>query len=538
MSEEKEYIVTLHNKKDAEQFYEEMETNKSTESIPSKNFYCDKRREISRNTHYYMTDEEANQILSDDRVKAVEEPPENRGIEVRPVFEYDSTTHFDKGGSTSNMKVQWGILRCYSGKSSSAEYAGSWLPRSIVSTGNEEGQNVDLVIVDGNIDPSHPEFAVNSDGTGGTRVVQRDWTGSYTYTPYVDSGNSDRTNDNNHGCHVAGTAAGNRQGWARQANIYNLNPYGSAPTYINSSLIFDYIRTFHNGKTNGNPTVVNNSWTYVSYDTYPISTVVYRGTTYNSVNLSDGNDYGINHANATHWLIMNKISGVDADIEDCIDDGIIVIGAHGNYNMKITANTSDPDFNNYLSDGGSTDFYCKGGSPTHSPGAISVGSVYSAYTGGSSRNDATAYYSNKGDRVDVWAPGSMIQSSVHSGGIADDRDSSYYLTQYSGTSMASPQVAGIIACVVGVYRDFTQADVLDYLISRSTYDQLYDSGSADHDDTYNLMGAPNRHVHFHRERKVAGHVTPDPDRRIRDTHSTSTRQTYPRMKRNYLSGNA
>ena len=52
MSEEKEYIVTLHNKKDAEQFYEEMETNKSTEHIPSKNFYCDKRREISRNTHY------------------------------------------------------------------------------------------------------------------------------------------------------------------------------------------------------------------------------------------------------------------------------------------------------------------------------------------------------------------------------------------------------------------------------------------------------------------------------------------------------
>ena len=43
MSEEKEYIVTLHNKKDAEQFYEEMETNKSTEHIPSKNFYCDKK---------------------------------------------------------------------------------------------------------------------------------------------------------------------------------------------------------------------------------------------------------------------------------------------------------------------------------------------------------------------------------------------------------------------------------------------------------------------------------------------------------------
>ena len=42
MSEEKEYIVTLHRKEDAEQFYVEMETNKSTESIPSKNFYWDK----------------------------------------------------------------------------------------------------------------------------------------------------------------------------------------------------------------------------------------------------------------------------------------------------------------------------------------------------------------------------------------------------------------------------------------------------------------------------------------------------------------
>ena len=61
MSEEKEYIVTLHDKKDAEQFYEEMETNKSTENIPSKNFYCDKRRD--RNTHYYMTD--SNTIMNE-----------------------------------------------------------------------------------------------------------------------------------------------------------------------------------------------------------------------------------------------------------------------------------------------------------------------------------------------------------------------------------------------------------------------------------------------------------------------------------------
>ena len=103
----------------------------------------------------------------------------------------------------------------------------------------------------------------------------------------------------------------------------------------------------------------------------------------------------------------------------------------------------------------------------------------------------------------------------------------------SGTSMASPQVAGILACVVGVYRDFNQADCLDWLITTSTKDQIYDSNSSDQDDFYNLMGAPNRYLHFRKERKWGGHVWPDVDRRKRDPHSTSNRQVFPRVKRNY-----
>ena len=37
---------------------------------------------------------------------------------------------------------------------------------------NSSGKNVDVVIVDAHINPDHPEFAVNTDGSGGSRVNQ------------------------------------------------------------------------------------------------------------------------------------------------------------------------------------------------------------------------------------------------------------------------------------------------------------------------------------------------------------------------------
>ena len=72
---EKEYIVSIENRDDLDQFYDQMESNKSTEFIPSKQFQVSDRREISRNTHYIMTDDEAAQLRNDPRILAVEEPP-------------------------------------------------------------------------------------------------------------------------------------------------------------------------------------------------------------------------------------------------------------------------------------------------------------------------------------------------------------------------------------------------------------------------------------------------------------------------------
>ena len=60
---EKVYIVTLKNRDDLEDFYAEMS---------SKGFRLNIKRPISRNTHYYMTQEQADELKKDSRVIDVE----------------------------------------------------------------------------------------------------------------------------------------------------------------------------------------------------------------------------------------------------------------------------------------------------------------------------------------------------------------------------------------------------------------------------------------------------------------------------------
>ena len=570
MSEEKEYIVTLHNHSDCEQFYDEMESNKFTEFIPGKEFNCIHRREISRNTHYSMTDEEANQLRQDSRVLGIQETSENRGELYEKCFEWDSTTHFDKpymyDATESNSKVQWGVLRSSSGNNTpSAEYTTDIpMPFDKVDTGDQEGEGVDVVIVDDLIDPYHPEFAVNRDGTGGTRVVQYTWSSGYTYNP---SGES-------HGCHVSGTVAGNRQGWAVKADIYNQYFQGWN---------FDDIRTWHNNKTNGNPTVINNSWIgynrhYWSVINYPttgvttywnLDTVHYRGTTYTNVDQSTAASFGIVNVQSyyRHFATMPNIA-LDADLQDCMSDGIIVVCAANNFNQYYTQDPSHPDYNNYIihsKTGGypyatfdtnnAPFYYARGGSPACTPGVICVGNAssnqpsnYRPYISDSTK-DHKAYSSSKGPRIDVWASGTNIQSSVQhsSQGITDNRTYSGSLRAAQdlkgGTSMASPQVCGVIACLVGKYRDFTQEDVRSWLISQgSTYDQIYTTSTTDYVDEDSIMDGSNRYLYFNRVRKGTGQVWPNPNHRTKVVQSPNnypvqpalpTRQVYPRMKRNY-----
>ena len=75
-----EYIVTLNNKEDLPNFYDDMETPGGDLYIPDRAVAVASRRHISRNTHYYLTEQEADLLKNDPRVLAVSRLPRDLGM--------------------------------------------------------------------------------------------------------------------------------------------------------------------------------------------------------------------------------------------------------------------------------------------------------------------------------------------------------------------------------------------------------------------------------------------------------------------------
>jgi hypothetical protein len=399
------------------------------------------------------------------------------------------------------------------------------------------GRNVDVVIFDGHINPSHPEFSVNSNGTGGSRVVQYNWfqnnvgfgTGTYVYTPYVDAGNAARTADNDHGIHVAGTAVGNTQGWARDANIYNISIYGTNQNFntlgLDSSTYWDYVRAWHNNKTvnavtgRKNPTITNHSYgtalTYNNGNFGPVTRVVYRGTNFNpgrALTVAEMQTRGF-FTNDTTPLVPYYSTSREADIQDAIDDGIVVMAAAGNESWKIV-NSSDQDYNNIFYatfEGTNYTWFLNRGNGGGGAGYAPVITVGAA---GINREEYKGTFSNCGSQVDIFAAGTAIQSSLHtaSGSLSsssfDSRNSAYFLGKYQGTSMATPQVCGIIACLAEHWPNIRQTEAIQWLIDFSNKDQLGDTGEDDAMQTLSLQGAPNRFARWFNQRPIDGGTFP------------------------------
>ncbi|WP_224364759.1 S8 family peptidase [Hyalangium versicolor] len=99
-------------------------------------------------------------------------------------------------------------------------------------------------------------------------------------------------------------------------------------------------------------------------------------------------------------------------------------------------------------------------SPARTAEAITVGA--------STNTDARATFSNYGGCVDIFAPGHNITSSWLTNDTAN--------RVLSGTSMASPHVAGMAALYLGVHPDATPNDVAKALVDNSTPDKLSSPG--------------------------------------------------------------
>ncbi|MGW1772669.1 S8 family peptidase [Streptomyces sp. NPDC002104] len=116
---------------------------------------------------------------------------------------------------------------------------------------------------------------------------------------------------------------------------------------------------------------------------------------------------------------------------------------------------------------------------THSPARVSQAITVGAL----SAHDARSSYSNYGSLVDLFAPGDNITSAVW----WDDE----WSTQMSGTSMASPHVAGAAAIYLSLNRTATPAQVATYLKSKATTGAVLDRGSGSPDRTLYLGSVAN-----------------------------------------------
>lgn len=486
----KEFVVTLRDRGDLEEFYQYMESQGHKIVL---------KRPLSRNTHYLLTEEQASELRKNPRVWGVENPKdfivETYAINNEP---YTKSGNFWKDDTVeprtfSSTDFQWGHLHCAGNESQRRKNI--WGSGETNETVNDtvsifnSGKHVDVVIVDDPVAYDCAEW--DSPSTGLSRFVQYQWfnelnqfvssidddgitlpTGTITY--YRNS-----ENPTYHGTHVTGTVAGKHYGWAPEANIYNLvitSPWssGQQPDIL---LIFDYLRAFHLNKPINpetgfrNPTITNHSYG-AFYNVTPspqvVTSITYRGQVYTPQNPGPNGwsahglilDFGLMDTRTLLWS-----AAVAADVQDAIEDGVVVIGAAGNSNYYI-ADPESQDWDNKFTISGVEYFYHRGSSPnTPDSGAIVVGAL-------SNKSDfRRSSYTNYGPGIDIFSPGDLILSSWPNpdalNPVRGELDGKYggdnWFYPISGTSMASPQVCGIASILASGRKRFTNKHVKDFL---------------------------------------------------------------------------
>ena len=576
MENTRRYAVITCDSCHLDSLYDDLETAGGNEYIPEREVVCAERKPNSKITLYELTEEEANNLQNDSRISYIDDYDQSNAQDIHVLDYEQSSTKFDKGASQNAEHINWGLLRCTEGENRYAWGADGIPTQTGIATVTCSGRNVDVVIVDTAMDGDHPEFAVNADGTGGSRFVRYNWfqhrsavnsshPANYDYDAHLAAGTSD------HSTHCAGTVAGNTQGWARDANIYNIDVFGVASgnvARIDGTDAFQYIKEFHENKPvnpvtgRRNPTIVNNSWsvqterhrvTHVSAASTgrPMEQVEWRGTTYDgpftidqleSYGIMQATDTGGQYGQGTVMAGSQNVSMIVA-AQEMIDAGVISCGSAGNQKYKICKLSTEDDWdNNYKGDFLSSfsgtyvrgsQYYHRGQSvgappmdsypnPTTFPqkSPILVGATNSAVV------DAKRSFSNCGPRVDVFGPGTNIQSARHSAFfITDPRNSSYGLAKQNGTSMSCPQITGLLACVLELYPRATPAEIRTYMETYWKQDQLLDTAGS-YTDENSLQGAANLYAFHEPERDREGVLVP----RIGEWFRPTEGQLWPRKR--------
>ncbi|MEM7249493.1 MAG: S8 family serine peptidase, partial [Acidobacteriota bacterium] len=305
-----------------------------------------------------------------------------------------------------------------------------------------DGTGVRVCVADTGIDMDHAMYSSRIDAAA-----------SYDFAN--DDGNPD--DDNGHGAHVAGIAVGGTgltvdfgcdgtepfQGVAPGATLIGAKILNAAGGGSDSDIIAGIDHCADQSPTGGRADVIN-------------------------LSIGTGN---FTSGACTHpWAIASN---------NAVAAGVVVVAASGNEN-----NTNSM------------------GSPACGADVIAVGAVYkddypNCEDGTSNFNwgvcvdnspgrDQVVCFSNESDFLDVTAPGSVIQSASNAAGGSS-------ITGQSGTSQASPMVAGLAALILDADPTLTPAEVRQIIrdgavdLGPAGFDRAYGHGRIDVIDSLSLI---------------------------------------------------
>ena len=451
-------------------------------------------------------------------------------------------------GSTLDY-TQWGIYR----HQSTTNNFGTSTIVNADSQYSLTGKNVDIVIMDTGVRWDHPDFLKSGVSSFSTKADTRvrdilihgaeeygiNWAaqgltapGSGSLSNYTVANvlESSTFGGSWHGSHVAGTAAGNQFGVAFEANIWTIACVDRSDVgWSEPSDGFDYIKVWHKNKPINpetglrNPTVVNCSWGHRQFFRHDLSyNVTFRGSSYTNTQV----DADPTNVPAVYYLRANGIyyrefttkkttgqTEADELVNDSDCQNVVLVCAMGNTEGKNEVKNGT-DYNNEFTSGtfyygslpnGYDPYYTRSGTPAitregEEDAAIKVGSLDSNRQSGSQERNSD--FSTKGPTLDIWAAGTRILSPFNSG-YQDPRNTSYYIEYLQGTSMATPNVSGVIALHLESTPTATRKNVREWLLSEGSrtlsssdyYDPYTSNGASDTNywgNKHSLKSSPRR----------------------------------------------
>jgi subtilisin family serine protease len=507
-----------------------------------------------RVTTFLLTDDEAEALKNDTRVEAVQLDFSERD-DIFASHTQTSDHTFTRTLESDSNFGNWGLKRHLE------ENLQNYNDDGTLTSGNESlefnlsGEGVDIVIMDSGVDASHPDF---NDENGLSRVQQINWWDVFleandgVLDSYYDKPTFALAHEpqyyyrdyDGHGTSCASIAAGKRFGMAKKAHIYFARAnIGFLSWNMTFTDWFDTLIYWHNNKGNNRPTILSNSWGFIGRenlysevtggrfrlnpdDEYTIWSnnsfsdefiANYAQMRINPLNATEESTYG--YLPALLSIGLRQDYALDAMIEELHDAGVHIFNAAGNYGHRIVskdhheydnfANVTYPT--SYTSGTTSTAsreyYYNRAGSP-YFKDAFHVGAMdIDMHGSGSDKQDQTIFYSERGSAVDIYAAtvcasaqSTWTYNRVSTFDYPDDSNYKSYI--FTGTSCATPNVAGVAACYLSANPNLTPLQLKTKMLDDAKTDLLHEAGTNWND--YNAFLDSNNKILYNRYNQNVG----------------------------------